>query len=796
MIKVVSYKFATPLGYLRACFVAVLLPSLPLFILPSARSEPQNNDTTVSSLFQLSMVELLQVKVSIGSLSETPRVNSPSSVTVISRQQIEVTPARNIRDLLEVYVPGLMFFDDSASGGNIRIRGLGERNYTTLLLINGRPINQKSYRGSLSELNNWDMKDIERIEVARGPGSVTHGPGAISGVINIITKKAGTFDGVTLGVVYNADYQGSGAYLDIGYAGEDVQWRTHMSMMRTQGYENLKIYQFSTSGEHGYKGDDEAFSGSDGNTVANFYGDADDKPQVKISFDIALYDNWHLSSRYSSSGNVGTVTNKEYLDGEQPTHEFREELFLLSLDNSYQINQQWQLESLLSFDSVNYYTTNAKRTEFEHNGILNRTQNHSENEWFARSLLTYSWNKDDSITTGIEYSHDYMAKPWGESANTFRAGSSKRYFISEDSLYRGDGSNGTIKDSNVVEYTDGWSANTYSLMTELKYHLRPKVQALLSARMDKNDFTSSMFSPRVALIANIDEHNTVKASWQQSLRMNTMTELYIEELEGNQNDPEKIEAFELSYNHIFNSQWYSNLTFYTYDTEIIAWSGKKSELVGNQKARGLELELAYQTNNVTFGMNHSYLKLDDWDFVAKEDDGSAFQKISLSDFFLRRGFLSLTSTGNSPTFWSNNTTKLWSDLSIGDDVILHFDARIMWELEYGNDLFTMYDNAYAAVDTSSLSPGELEDYSEGLQTLNEYQRTVDELEPFGRSIRLNASLTWDVPYFNNTILGLYVQNPFNFDNNKRQKSINFGSVPVSSWLEEPRAFWLTLDVEL
>jgi len=772
----------------------VVLSCLLISISPFANDELFEADE--SNYFSLSLEELSQITVSTSGLTESTVNQSPSSITIINQQQIARTPARNIRDLLEIYVPGLIFFDDATSGGNIRIRGLGERNYTSLLLINGRPINQKSYRGSLSAINNWDMNDIERIEVARGPGSVTHGPGAISGVINIITKKAGTYDGVTMGLTNNTGYQSKGAHIDVGHVSEDIQWRTHMSIVRTKGYENLKIYQFSPNGEHGYKGNHEDFSGSDGNTVSNFYSDADDEPQIKISLDIALFESWHLLTRYSSSGNVGTVTKKEYLNGEQPTHEFREELFLFNLDNNYQINNQWQLKSLLSFDSVNYYTTNAKQTDIAHNGILNRTKNYSENEWFVRTLLTFSWNDNDAFTTGIEYSHDYLANPWGESKNTFRAGSSKRNFISEDSLYRGNGSNGTIKDSNVVKYTDGWSTNTYSLMTELKYHLRPELLTLLSARIDKNDFTNSMFSPRIAVVANIDDHNTIKASWQQSLRMNTMTDLYIEDLEGNQNDPEEIKAFELSYHHIINPQLYTNLTYYTYDAEIIAWSGNKSELVGNQKSSGLEGELIYTTNNVTFGINHSYLKLNDWDFVAKEDDGSKTQKISLSDFFLKRSFLSLNSTGNNLTFWSDNTTKLWSDIRLGDNFILHFDAIIMWKLGYGSDLYTMYDNAYAVVDTTSLSASDLENYIEGLQSLSEYKQVIDEKEAFARSIRLNASLIWNFPYLNNTKLSFYIQNIANFNDNKRQKSINYGFVPVSSWVEEPRAFWLTLEIEL
>jgi len=743
-----------------------------------------------SSIYDLSLRDLLNLSVSSATLAAMPISDTPSSIVVITQAQIERSPARNIRDLLEIYVPGLMFFDDSSRGGNIRIRGIGQRNYHTLLLINGRPVNQKSSQGSMVELNNWDMTDLERIEVVKGPGSVTHGPGAISGVINIITRKAGSLDGLRLGLRYSDSYQSQGVNIDYGQVGDKLDWLVHLGVVRTKGYEGLKNYQLSVNGEHGFKGTD-AFSGSDSNRVANFYEDSNDKPQIKMSIDVAFQEEWRFWSRYTSAGNVGSVVEKDYVDGAHGTHEFRDQHFIAALENDHYFNDQLQLKSLISFDSENFHETNAKYTDRKHNDERNRRQNFSENEWFLRSTLSYQWTETIDLSAGLEFSHDYLAKPWGESANSFRAGTSRRNFITENSVYRGNGKNGTIKDADIVEFNEGWSADTYSLMAEMDYELSPGTRILLSARTDKNEFTDSMFSPRIALVSHLDSKNTVKASWQQSLRMNTMIELYVEQLGGNRSKPEEIESLELSYTRAHSPHLHSSLIAYHYEAQIIAWSGNSSELVGEQRVTGMELELAYETDRLSLGFNHSYLNLKDWDFIAKQADGSKSQKLSLADFLFDRDFITLTSTGKSLAFWSANTSKIWSNIRLASRLILHLDAQIQWKLEYGKDLFAMYDKAYAEVDVGELSAAQLEGYSTGLQNLGNFHQAIKDQDPYGRNIRLNAALIWDMPNFGGSKLTLYAQNLLNSTANKRQKSINYAAIPISSWLEEPRTFWLT-----
>lgn len=113
------------------------------------------------------------------------RDSLPRRIEVITRDQLEATPAQDIVDLLKkraaidvVQYPGLL--------GGIGIRGfrpqVGTLQQRTLILLDGRP-------SGITNVATLDLQDVERIEVLKGPASALYGSTAMGGVVNVVTRR-------------------------------------------------------------------------------------------------------------------------------------------------------------------------------------------------------------------------------------------------------------------------------------------------------------------------------------------------------------------------------------------------------------------------------------------------------------------------------------------------------------------------------------------------------------------------------------------------------------------------------
>ena len=145
-----------------------------------------NEDTDI---YSFSLEELLNLPVSIASRNDTPLSQTPSSVSLFTRDDIERLGLRTLGDLL-TKVPGFYSMMDSVEGNlsHMVMRGHAQ-NYanTLLILLNGQRMND-DYTGGLNYLIRYfSIRDASKIEVIRGPGSALYGSNAYSGVINIIT---------------------------------------------------------------------------------------------------------------------------------------------------------------------------------------------------------------------------------------------------------------------------------------------------------------------------------------------------------------------------------------------------------------------------------------------------------------------------------------------------------------------------------------------------------------------------------------------------------------------------------
>lgn len=111
--------------------------------------------------------------------------NTPQSVTVVTRKQINDMGASNLGQVL-LQTTGIILTGDNSERTNFSMRGfnLGDGWNSNLLQYDGVPINASNVAASKP-----DMALVETIEVLRGAAGLMQGSGEPSGAINIIRKK-------------------------------------------------------------------------------------------------------------------------------------------------------------------------------------------------------------------------------------------------------------------------------------------------------------------------------------------------------------------------------------------------------------------------------------------------------------------------------------------------------------------------------------------------------------------------------------------------------------------------------
>lgn len=111
-----------------------------------------------------------------------------SSVTVITKKEIERQQAQSVQDLLRG-IPGVDIANNGGPGKDTSVFLRGTESDHVLVLIDGVKVGSAT-RGTTA-FQHIPVEQIERIEIVRGPRSSLYGSEAIGGVIQIFTRKGG-----------------------------------------------------------------------------------------------------------------------------------------------------------------------------------------------------------------------------------------------------------------------------------------------------------------------------------------------------------------------------------------------------------------------------------------------------------------------------------------------------------------------------------------------------------------------------------------------------------------------------
>jgi vitamin B12 transporter len=157
---------------------------------------------------------------------------SAYSISVISREEIEILPADNISDVLK-YINGVDVRQRGARGVQADVGIRGGSYEQTLIMVDGVNMSDPQTGHHNMDLP-VNLNDIERIEIVKGPAARIYGPNAMGGVINIITRdvNSNSFGGH---VVY-----GEYGYYDLGaqgaLSGDKASGRLSASRRYSSGY--------------------------------------------------------------------------------------------------------------------------------------------------------------------------------------------------------------------------------------------------------------------------------------------------------------------------------------------------------------------------------------------------------------------------------------------------------------------------------------------------------------------------------------------------------------------------------
>ncbi len=134
-------------------------------------------------------VELIDERAWVESVSRRRQdvANAPAPVEVILIEDLLLSPASSVPDRLR-YVAGVDVYQLRHGQFEVGLRGYNGPLNTRVLVL------QDGWQFRLPELGTpiWsgtiDYSDLERIEIAKGPGSVTYGANAFGGVISMTSK--------------------------------------------------------------------------------------------------------------------------------------------------------------------------------------------------------------------------------------------------------------------------------------------------------------------------------------------------------------------------------------------------------------------------------------------------------------------------------------------------------------------------------------------------------------------------------------------------------------------------------
>lgn len=211
------------------CFISLILLGT---VCSALAQEPDS-----VSIYDLSIDELMSLKVQSATRKVEPISNIPASIVVITRQDIQSQGWGTLEEVLS-HIPGMYQINDYLWFGtdSYGVRGFfSSGSFSTMtVMVNGVSQKEDWYNSFPLSKINVPVEAIDRVEVIRGPMSVVYGSNAFLGAINIITNQDVKSSQGVAGIGSNGNYKTFGR---IAGEREKVRYTFNAGMFGSRGVE-------------------------------------------------------------------------------------------------------------------------------------------------------------------------------------------------------------------------------------------------------------------------------------------------------------------------------------------------------------------------------------------------------------------------------------------------------------------------------------------------------------------------------------------------------------------------------
>lgn len=516
------------------------------------------SQTDTVEIYDFSFDQLSEVKISSATKNIQSVSEVPSTVYVISSQEIVERGYFTLEDVLADF-PGFQFRNIQGFNSYSFQRGIANQNNKILLLIDGVQVNELNSGGFYGG-GQYNLSNIDQIEVIYGPGSVVYGTNAITGIINIKTKSALKNDVSVnlLGGIFNT-LNSDASY---NYVNKSNDLKVHFaSMVKTSDKANLK-------GEAG-----------DNNWTENLDTFEDD-----LAFDLkvnakklTIGTNYLLKkasfATYTKSVNTifkdyGSSWNIQFLNNYLAySKKFGEKILLTST--------LYNRNATVLKNTIRYLVDTAQIGNYRPNNLTG-----------FENIVNYSMNKYFSVNSGILFEYEQLAKGYSVT-------------VSESPLLPP-----PTPDKPQMQHN-----GLVSIFVEPSVNIINKWFFSGGVRLDYSTVYDMVFTPRIGAVYKFSKHK-FRMSYGEAFRAPKPWD-YTDGLGNNELEPEKMKSIEgavnvslfkkLNFSLVAYNNHLGNALKKTYTSEGFKW-GNQGEIITN----GAELGVRYSSKKFKSFISYSY----------------------------------------------------------------------------------------------------------------------------------------------------------------------------------------------